>query len=208
MQPLHFSVSVMPRLKPIDSLCSTARALEIFGARWTLLLLRESVFGTRRFDAVATHLGIARNVLANRLDLLVREGLLETRPINDGGLREEYRLTCKGRDTLPILIALLQWGDRWLQTPTSIPMQVIDRRKRQVLPRMRPLDSEGNALELRDLDWIPGPGANDPRMVPLVTAYEAQRRVEPVSIPKVAKRIADPLRLRRSRGKTRRATRL
>jgi DNA-binding HxlR family transcriptional regulator len=198
----------MPRLKPNDSLCSAARALEILGARWTLLLLREVVFGTRRFDAFASHLGIARNVLASRLALLVKEGLLETRRIDDAGRREEYRLTEKGRDTLPILIALLQWGDRWLQTPKSVPMQVIDRRTRRTLPRMRPLDAEGNALDLRDLDWIPGPGANDPRMVQLVAAYEAQRHVEPRSTPQATERIADPLTNRRSRGKARRDSRL
>ena len=198
----------MPRLKTNDSLCSAARALDILGARWTLLLLREVVFGTRRFDAFATHLGIARNVLASRLALLVNEGLLETRRIHDVGRREEYRLTEKGRDTLPILIALLQWGDRWLQTRKSVPMQVIDRRNRRALPRMRPLDAEGHALDLQDLDWIPGPGANDPRMVPLVAAYEAQRRVEPRSIPKGVNRITDPLTTRRSRGKARRARRL
>ena len=187
----------MPRLKRNDSLCSAARALDILGARWTLLLLREAVFGTRRFDAFATHLGIARNVLASRLGLLVAQGLLETRRIDAAGVREEYRLTEKGRDTLPILIALLQWGDRWLQTPASLPMQVIDRRSRRVLPRMRPLDADGNALDLRDLDWIPGPGAKNPRMVPLVAAYEAQRRLQPMAVPKVAARIADPLKNRR-----------
>jgi DNA-binding HxlR family transcriptional regulator len=194
----------MPRLKPNDSLCSAARALEILGARWTLLLLREVIFGTRRFDAFATHLGIARNVLASRLGLLVKEGLLETRRIEEDGLREEYRLTEKGRDALPILIALLQWGDRWLQTPKSVPIQVVDRRRHRPLPRMRPLDAEGNALDLRDLDWLPGPGANDPRMVSLVAAYEAQRRVEVRAIPRSVERIADPLRSRRSQGKARR----
>ncbi len=197
----------MPRLKTNGSLCSAARALEILGARWTILLLREAVFGTRRFDAFAAHLGIARNVLASRLGLLLKEGLLEMRRIDASGLRQEYRLTEKGRDTLPILIALLQWGDRWLQTPASIPMQVVDRRGRRALPRMRPLDSEGNALDLRDLDWIPGPGANDPRMVPLVAAYEAQRRLEPVSIPPVPARIADPLKNRHSRRRARRTSR-
>lgn len=69
-----------------------------------------------------------------------RGQLLETRPIEGAGLREEYRLTEKGRDTLPILIALLQWGDRWLKTPKSVPMQVIDRRGGRPLPRMRPVE--------------------------------------------------------------------
>lgn len=197
----------MPRMKPNDSPCSAARALQILGGRWTLLLLREVAFGTRRFDALASHLGIARNVLAGRLSLLVNEGLLETRRIEETGLREEYRLTEKGRDSLPVLIALLQWGDRWLQTPKSVPVQIIDRRRRRILPRMRPLDVEGNALDLFDLDWLPGPGAKDPRIAPLVAAYETQRRIESRPAPATAERIVDPLTSRRRRSKMRGETR-
>jgi DNA-binding HxlR family transcriptional regulator len=197
----------MPRLKPNESLCSAAQALEILGTRWTLLLIREVLFGTRRFDAFATHLGIARNVLASRLALLVDEGILEMQPVGTSGRREEYRLTEKGRDTLPILIALLQWGDRWLQTPMSIPLQVVDRRSKRPLARMRPLDAEGTPLDLPDMDWLPGPGAGDPRIAPLVAAYEAQRRIEPRPVPTAPTRATDPLKRRRSRTTTVKAAR-
>jgi DNA-binding HxlR family transcriptional regulator len=197
----------MPRLKPNESLCSAARALEILGTRWTLLLIREVLFGTRRFDAFAVHLGIARNVLASRLALLVDEGILEMQPVGISGRREEYRLTEKGRDTLPILIALLQWGDRWLQTPMSIPLQVVDRRNKRPLARMRPLDSDGTPLDLPDMDWLPGPGAGDPRIAPLVAAYEAQRRIEPRPVPTAPARTTDPLKRRRSRTTSVKATR-
>jgi DNA-binding HxlR family transcriptional regulator len=197
----------MPRLKPNESLCSAARAVEILGTRWTLLLIREVLFGTRRFDAFAVHLGIARNVLASRLALLVDEGILEMQPVGISGRREEYRLTEKGRDTLPILIALLQWGDRWLQTPMSIPLQVVDRRNKRPLARMRPLDSDGTPLDLPDMDWLPGPGAGDPRIAPLVAAYEAQRRIEPRPVPTAPARTTDPLKRRRSRTTSVKATR-
>jgi DNA-binding HxlR family transcriptional regulator len=197
----------MPRLKPNESLCSAAQALEILGTRWTLLLIREVLFGTRRFDAFAVHLGIARNVLASRLALLVDEGILEMQPVGISGRREEYRLTEKGRDTLPILIALLQWGDRWLQTPMSIPLQVVDRRNKRPLARMRPLDSDGTPLDLPDMDWLPGPGAGDPRIAPLVAAYEAQRRIEPRPVPTAPARTTDPLKRRRSRTTSVKATR-
>jgi DNA-binding HxlR family transcriptional regulator len=188
-------------------MCSAARALELLGERWTMLLIREIVFGTRRFEAFAVHLGIARNVLAARLSGLVEAGILEMRPIDPAARRREYRLTEKGRDTLPILIALMQWGDRWLQTPQSVPIRVIDRRTGRPLPRMRPLDADGNALDLRDLDWIPGPGARDPRIAPLVAAYEAQRRVELRPISKAAVRAADPLKRRRVVAANRKGTR-
>jgi DNA-binding HxlR family transcriptional regulator len=166
----------MPRLKPNDSPCSAACALELLGERWTLLLIREAVFGTRRFDAVAAHLGIARNVLATRLARLVEAGIFAMRPVAGGSRREEYRLTAKGRDTVPILIALLQWGDAWLQTPQTVPLLLLDRRRRRPLPRMRPTDADGRVLDLPDMDWRPGPGAGDPRIAPLVAAYAAQRR--------------------------------
>ena len=173
----------MPRLKANESFCSAARALEVLGDRWTFLLIREVVFGTRRFDEFAAHLGIARNVLTTRLNALIAADILVQLPVRDDALRMGYHLTEKGRDLLPALIALLQWGDRWLQTPDSIPIQIIERESGKVLEPMLPRNQSGKALTLRDLDWIPGPGAADPRVAPLVAAYEKQRRIEPRPIP-------------------------
>jgi DNA-binding HxlR family transcriptional regulator len=169
----------MPRLRVNDSPCSAAQALEVLGDRWTLLLIREVAFGTRRFDDFVSHLGIARNVLTARLNALIGADILVQVPVRDDALRMAYHLTEKGRDLLPVLIALLQWGDRWLQTPDSIPVQLIERASGEVLEPMRPRDRSGKPLALAELDWIPGPGGTDPRIAPLIAAYEKQRRIAP-----------------------------
>ena len=93
--------------------CSIARTLEVIGDRWTMLILRDSFRGVRRFDAFQRDLGIARNVLADRLDKLVGAGIFERVPYQERPVRHEYRLTAKGRDLSPALIALMRWGDRW-----------------------------------------------------------------------------------------------
>ena len=92
--------------------CSIARALEVVGERWTLLILREAFLGTSRFDDFHRRLGIARNVLQTRLERLVAEGVLERFPYQERPPRYDYQLTQEGRDLLPVLVALLHWGDR------------------------------------------------------------------------------------------------
>lgn len=92
--------------------CSIARTLEVVGERWTLLVLRECFMGTARFDDFQRRLGIARNVLQSRLERLVEEDVLERRPYQERPVRYEYRLTAEGRDVLPVLLALMEWGDR------------------------------------------------------------------------------------------------
>lgn len=94
--------------------CSIARALSVVGERWTLLILREIFFGTSRFDPLRRRLGISRNVLTQRLEHLVEHGVLEKVPYQNRPVRHEYRLTAKGRDLYPVLLALLSWGDRWV----------------------------------------------------------------------------------------------
>ena len=93
--------------------CSIAGALEIVGDRWTLLVLREAFLGNRRFDGIQGRLGIARNVLTDRLARLVEDGLLERVAYQERPERFEYRLTGKGLDLWPVLVALMQWGDRY-----------------------------------------------------------------------------------------------
>lgn len=91
--------------------CSLARALEIVGERWTLLIIRSALLGTKRFDAFLENLEIARNVLTKRLTRLVEHGLMERVPYQDRPVRHEYRLTASGRDLTRTVIALTQWGD-------------------------------------------------------------------------------------------------
>src|ERR1700682_4443887 len=93
--------------------CSIARALDVVGEHWTLLLMREAFRGVRRFAGFIERLGIAPNILAVRLRRLVEHGILEERAYQERPPRVEYRLTAKGRDLYPVIVALLGWGDRW-----------------------------------------------------------------------------------------------
>jgi DNA-binding HxlR family transcriptional regulator len=96
-----------------NDVCSVAQTLEIIGERWTMLVLREAFLRTRRFDDFQHNIGCARNILSDRLQKLVANGILERRPYQDRPPRFEYRLTEKGRDLYPILVTLMEWGDRY-----------------------------------------------------------------------------------------------
>ena len=103
--------------------CSIAGTLEVIGDRWTILILRDAFRGVRRFDEIQQDLGIARNVLTDRLTKLVDHGVLEKRQYQDRPARYEYRLTPKGVDLSPALVALMKWGDKHLaggQPPVSL----------------------------------------------------------------------------------------
>lgn len=105
--------------------CSIARALEVVGERWTLLIVREALNGTRRFEELQGRLGIARNVLSARLQRLVEEGVLERRRYQDRPPRFEYLPTAKGEELLPITLGLLVWGDRYYADPDEGPPVVL-----------------------------------------------------------------------------------
>src|SRR5207248_2119574 len=94
--------------------CSIARALEVVGERWTLLIVRDVFLGVRRFDALQENLGVARNVLTDRLNRLVEEGIVERVRYSERPERYEYRLTRKGRELEIALIGLRQWGDKYV----------------------------------------------------------------------------------------------
>jgi DNA-binding HxlR family transcriptional regulator len=93
--------------------CSIAASLAFVGDRWTLLILRDAFRGVRRFGEFCADLGIARNILTDRLDKLVEAGIFVRTPYQERPVRHEYRLTAKGRDLSPALVALMHWGDRW-----------------------------------------------------------------------------------------------
>jgi DNA-binding HxlR family transcriptional regulator len=104
-------------------LCSVARALEVIGERWTLLIVRDALLGLTRFSEFQRSLGIARNVLADRLERLVREGVLERR----GSGHPEYVLTDKGRRLEPTIFQLMNWGDEFYVAPTGPPRVAVHR---------------------------------------------------------------------------------
>jgi DNA-binding HxlR family transcriptional regulator len=100
--------------------CSAAKSLELVGERWSLLILRDAMFrGSTRFSQFQKSLGVATNILAKRLEGFVAAGLMERRP-TAGGEQAEYALTQKGLELKPVIIALTQWGDRWLQPGPAV----------------------------------------------------------------------------------------
>jgi DNA-binding HxlR family transcriptional regulator len=102
--------------------CSVAQTLEIVGEWWSLLIVRDTFLGIRRFEDFQRHLGIARNVLTERLQRLVDEGILERRAYQANPERFEYRLTEKGVDLYPVIVALMQWGDKWASGDEGPPV--------------------------------------------------------------------------------------
>jgi DNA-binding HxlR family transcriptional regulator len=94
--------------------CSIARSLDVIGERWTPLILRDLFVGMSRFEDIRRDLGIASNVLAARLDTMERHGVIDRHPYQTTPVRHEYRLTAKGLDLYPVLVALLAWGDKWI----------------------------------------------------------------------------------------------
>jgi DNA-binding HxlR family transcriptional regulator len=118
-----------------DPSCSIAGALEVIGDRWSILILRDAFRGVRRFDAMQRDLGIARNLLTDRLNKLVSHGVLEKQLYQEHPPRYEYRLTAKGIDLSPALVALMHWGDQWL-TDGEPPVRLIHERCGQTLEQV------------------------------------------------------------------------
>lgn len=144
----------------IDKLnCSIASALDIIGEGWTILILREAFFGSRRFEEFQKHLGIARNILTVRLNKLCEHGVLARTPIKAGAKRNEYRLTPMGRDLYAVLIGLTQWGDRWLLQPEGAPVVFVERTTGKEVANVEIFTKDGKKLRPQDLAVRPGPGA-------------------------------------------------
>jgi DNA-binding HxlR family transcriptional regulator len=108
------------------SRCSVAGTLAVIGEKWSLLVLREAFFGVRRFADFERNLGAPKAVLTGRLGTLVEQGILDRVPYQAEGarVRHEYRLTAKGRDLYPTLVALMTWGDRWLAEDGPPPLEL------------------------------------------------------------------------------------
>jgi DNA-binding HxlR family transcriptional regulator len=133
--------------------CSIARSLEVVGERWTLLIVRDAFLGLRRFEEFQENLGIARNVLTDRLNRLVEEEILERVPYSER--RNEYRLTKKGRDLNIALAGLRQWGDKYIsEKPPTVLRRKSD--KKRVIAALVPRGTD--TLRANELEVVPGPG--------------------------------------------------
>nr|WP_298105723.1 helix-turn-helix domain-containing protein [uncultured Shinella sp.] len=107
--------------------CPSARALDVIGDWWSLLIVRDAFDGLTRFSEFQKSLGIARNILTERLRRLIASGILELAPATEGGARMEYRLTAKGKDLFPVVVALRQFGERHLFSPGEAHSVLVER---------------------------------------------------------------------------------
>ena len=137
-------------------ICSIARSLELIGDRWTLLIVRDLVLGLSRFDEILENLGIASNVLTDRLGRLVDEEIAERVQYNERPERFEYRLTPKGRELGIVLLALMQWGDRHI---SKKPPRIARRRADRSPVSVALVAADGSPVKPGELELVPGPGA-------------------------------------------------
>jgi DNA-binding HxlR family transcriptional regulator len=140
--------------------CSLGRTVELVGQPWVVLILREIVWGVRRFSDMQAHMGVSKSVLSDRLDHLVQHGVLERRDYQEPGQRKrfEYHLTEKGADLYPVLSALRQWGDKYLAGPEG-PSMVVSHADCGAPVRVKLMCDEGHEVPVDQLERRPGPGA-------------------------------------------------
>lgn len=147
--------------------CSVQRTLEVIGEKWTLLLIRDAANGVHRFDDFRRHVGLSEAVLADRLRTLVSSGIFDTREYQEPGQRRrrEYRLSAKGWDLYPVLIGLMQWGDKYAADSTG-PMRVVEHIEHDGRPCGHPVEAvvrctqDHDIVTPRQARAVDGPGAN------------------------------------------------
>src|SRR3954452_12548640 len=137
--------------------CSIKRALDVLGEKWTLLVLREAIYGVRRFDDFARALKCGRGVLSARLKTLTQAGILKRAEYKDGEqrVRAEYHLDEKGRDLFTTIYALSQWGDRWMPPPDGPVAKVTDKANGRAVRAVLTSDSKAKSLSMRELRIMP-----------------------------------------------------
>jgi DNA-binding HxlR family transcriptional regulator len=139
--------------------CSMARAMEVVGYRWSILILREAFYGVKRFDEFEYYVGIAPNILSNRLKKLVDAGIMTRVPLPEHSTRYEYVLTEQGRDFFPAYLALKKWGDDWLAEPEGPQVVFRDRTAGHEIKYPELTTAGGKPLRLEDVEVVAGSGA-------------------------------------------------
>jgi DNA-binding HxlR family transcriptional regulator len=143
------------RQREYGQTCSIARSLDLVGDRWTLLIVRDLGLGLNRFDQFQESLGIATNVLTDRLNRLVDDGILERVRYSDRPERFEYRLTTKGEELGLVLLALMQWGDRYVSEKAP---RVARRRSDRSPITVALVAGDGTLVADEEIELVPGPG--------------------------------------------------
>ncbi|MFT4050428.1 MAG: helix-turn-helix domain-containing protein [Solirubrobacterales bacterium] len=141
--------------------CSIARAAEVFTERWTVLIMREILLGRSRFTEIKRNTGVASNILSDRLQMLVDQGVVaRVDEIEDGQVVDRYRPTQKGLDARPIMMAMLAWGDKYA-APDGAPREIVHEDCGNVVHAKMVCDTCGGELTERNTTLRPGPGANE-----------------------------------------------
>jgi len=183
--------------------CSVARVTELFGDAWAPLLMRDLYQGLTRFDDFQKSLGLARNTLSDRLNRLVDAGVVTKRLYQDNPPRNEYLLTEKGRDFFPVLLAMADWGDRWLDDNRGAPVTFHHLACGQDLGTRTICTGCGNSVRHRDIEFRVGPGyptefpeGRDlrPRLAPATRPARRRKRPAPraPSAPEVQQQFTGP----------------
>ncbi|MFN6934355.1 MAG: winged helix-turn-helix transcriptional regulator [Tsuneonella sp.] len=173
--------------EPLNELtaCGLPEALEVMGERWSFMILRASFNGLHHFEEFLSELGIARNILSNRLAKLVEHGILDRQPCADDRRRIEYRLTPKGFDLLPTMVALRQWGQKYGSEVFEDPV-LVDEEDRLPIGPTSILSHDGRILGPKDLRFVKrsdlGLRANGSRATPAQDLDRARGG----SVPKIA----------------------
>lgn len=136
--------------------CSLAQTLNIVGERWTLLILRDAFFGARRFSQFERSLGIAKNILSARLNMLVEEGIMERRESAEEK-RVEYVLTRQGLDLQPLLLSMTHWGDKYRPHPKGKRLIFVDKEQGRPIQPMTVRSEDGRRLRPEEVRATPGP---------------------------------------------------
>ena len=130
--------------------CPIARSLDAIGDWWSMLIIREALFGTSRFGEFQKKLGLARNILTVRLRTLVDQGILKTAPASDGSASQDYLLTPKGLGVFPILVALRQWSEEFDARPEEIATVLVDKEKGRPVRKLELHSQDGRLLSAGD----------------------------------------------------------
>ncbi|WP_035479472.1 winged helix-turn-helix transcriptional regulator [Aliagarivorans marinus] len=135
--------------------CSVAQCLAQVGDNWSFLIIRDAMAGVRRFSDFERSMGIAKNILRNRLSQLVESGILEKIEVGQHGSRQEYQLTNKGRDLFPVLVALWQWSENWVPSAQRSPYQFFNQQTGSPLAKVSASDQDGDEIGLHNIGRRP-----------------------------------------------------
>jgi DNA-binding HxlR family transcriptional regulator len=144
--------------------CPIARSLDAIGDWWSMLIIRDALFGSRRFGEFQKNLGLARNILTTRLRTLVDQDILTMAPASDGSAYQEYLLTPKGRGVFPILVALRQWSEEFDDHPEDIATLLVDKEKGRPVRKLELYSQDGRLLSAADTALKPRPAKREKRV--------------------------------------------